>query len=260
LLALASATPPEAIRVTCPVNQTTILVFPEPLKQLRSQSREAALLGLSVERTRPTGVISVRPTVLSARGTIEFRGPTRVLRVTLEATAEGTGKEVRLGEPPPPAVENASATPLPPSSPPPSSRVEGPPPAAPAPAAPPGPPPLDLQGLLRATPRTIDRREGLPGQRPMVLKDALFGDEWVWLRFHLEGGASDRVDRVWWQQGDITTYVQEANGKDLRIIVQIPRAVVSKKTRVSLRVAAGPAYRFALTPSTLTSFFRELFK
>ena len=233
--------------MACPVNQTTTLVFPEPLKQLRSQSREAALLGLSVERTKPTGVISVRPTLLSARGTIEFRGPTRVLRVMLEATAEGTAREVRVGEP---------ATP---PSPPPSA-VAALPPASPAPPATPGPPPLDLQGLLRATPRAIDRREGLPGQRPMVLKDALFGDEWVWLRFHLEGGASDRVDRVWSQQGDITTYVQEANGKDLRIVVQIPRAAVSKKTRVSLKVVAGPAYRFALTPSTLTSFFRELFK
>jgi hypothetical protein len=228
------------------VNQTTTLVFPEPLKQLRSQSREAALLGLSVERTKPTGVITVRPTTLSARGTIEFRGTTRVLRVMLEATAEGTGREVRLGEPPSPAAEERSVAALPPAS--------------PAPPAAPGPPPLDLQGLLRATPRTIDRREGLPGQRPMILKDALFGDDLVWLRFHLEGGASDRVDRVWWEKGDITTYVQEANGKDLRIVVQIPRAALSKKTRVSLKVAAGPAYRFALTPSTLTSFFKELFK
>jgi hypothetical protein len=226
------------------VNQTTILVFPEPLKQLRSQSREAALLGLSVERTRPTGVISVRPTTVSARGTIEFRGPTQVLRVLLEATTEGTGREVRLGEPPSPSAPPPSAVPA----------------VVPAPPATPGAPALDLQGLLRATPRAIDRREGLPGQRPMVLKDALFGDEWVWLRFNLEGGASARVDRVWWERGDITTYVQEENGKDLRIIVQIPRAAVSKKTRVSLRVAAGPAYRFALRPSTLTNFFKELFK
>jgi len=232
--------------VACPVNQTTTLVFPEPLKQLRSQSREAALLGLSVEQTKPMGVITVRPTTLAARGTIEFRGPTRVLRVMLEAAAEGTGREVRLGAPPSPPVEERSVAALPPAS--------------PAPPAAQGPPPLDLQGLLRATPRTIDRREGLPGQRPMILKDALFGDDLVWLRFHLEGGASDRVDRVWWEKGDITTYVQEANGKDLRIVVQIPRAAVSKKTRVSLKVAAGPAYRFALTPSTLTSFFKELFK
>ena len=232
--------------MACPVNQTTTLVFPEPLKQLRSQSREAALLGLSVEQTKPMGVITVRPTTLAARGTIEFRGPTRVLRVMLEAAAEGTGREVRLGAPPSPPVEERPVAALPPAS--------------PAPPAAQGPPPLDLQGLLRATPRTIDRREGLPGQRPMILKDALFGDDLVWLRFHLEGGASDRVDRVWWEKGDITTYVQEANGKDLRIVVQIPRAAVSKKTRVSLKVAAGPAYRFALTPSTLTSFFKELFK
>lgn len=245
--------------MACPVNQTTILVFPEPLKQLRSQSREAALLGLSVERTKPTGVVSVRPTILSARGTIEFRGPTRVLRVRLEATADGTGREVRLGEPPSPAPAETSPTP-PPAPPPSAAPVPVVPSAPPATPATPGPPALDLQGLLRATPRTIDRREGLPGQRPMVLKDALFGDEWVWLRFNLEGGASARVDRVWWEKGDITTYVQEASGKDLRVVVQIPRAAVTKKTRVSLRVADGPAYRFALTPSTLTSFFKELFK
>jgi hypothetical protein len=236
------------------VNQTTTLVFPEPLKQLRSQSREAKLLGLFVERTRPTGVVSVRPTTASARGTIEFRGPTRVLRVTLEASAEGTGREVRLGERPSPAP-SPSPSPVATAAPaPPVPAISPPPTAAPAPPA------LDLQGLLRATPRTIDRREGLPGQRPMVLKDALFGDEWIWLRFHLEGGATARVDRVWWEQGEIATYIQEANGKDLRIVVQVPRAPVSKKTRVSLRLADGPAYRFALTPSTLTSFFKELFK
>src|SRR6185295_9484776 len=144
---LVSAAPVEAVRVACPVNQTTTLVFPEPLKQLRSQSREAALLGLSVERTRPTGVISVRPTVLSARGTIEFRGPTRVLRVMLEATAEGTGREVRLGEPPSLSpMETASPSPPDPSP------GAAPPPAPVAPPSPPptqGPPLLDLQGLLR---------------------------------------------------------------------------------------------------------------
>ena len=240
--------------MACPVNQTTTLVFPEPLKQLRSQSREAALLGLSVERAKPTGVVSVHPTAASAWGTIEFRGPTRVLRVTLEATGEGTGREVRLGEPPSPAPEATASASLP--APPPS-----PVPVQPsAPAATPGPAVLHLQGLLRATPRAIDRREGLPGQPPMVLKDALYGDDWVWLRFDLKGGAAARVDRVWWEQGEITTYVQEAGGKDLRIVVQIPRAGVSRKTRVSVKVAAGPVYRFALTPSTLTSFFKELFK
>jgi hypothetical protein len=92
------------------------------------------------------------------------------------------------------------------------------------------------------------------------LKDALYGEQWVWLRFLLEGGAAARVDRVWWEEGEIATYVQEVAGKDLRIVVQVPRAGISKKTRVSLKVASGPAYRFALTPSTLTNFFKGLFK
>ena len=237
----------------CPVNETTTLVFPEALKQLRSQSRETTLLGLAVVRTKPVGVISVRPTTASARGTIEFRGATRVLRVTLAAQAEGSAQEIRLGE-----------TPLVPQVPAPS--VDAPPPAvaspppSPMPAATPSPSLLDLQGLLQATAHPIGRREGLPGQRPMVLKDALYGDERIWLRFSLEGGAEARVERVWWEQGDIATWVQEASGKDLRVVVQLPRASVTRKTRVSLKLAGDGAYRFALTPSTLTSFFRELFK
>jgi hypothetical protein len=94
----------------------------------------------------------------------------------------------------------------------------------------------------------------------MVLRDALYGDQSVWLRFDLEGGASSRVERVWSERGEVATFVQEASGKDLRIVVQVPRAAVSKKTRVSLKVSDGPTYRFALTPSTLTTFFKELFK
>jgi hypothetical protein len=233
------------------VNQTTTLVFPEALKQLRSPSREAKALGLSVEQTKPRGVIVVKPTRTPARGTIEFRGATRVLQVTLEATAEGTGKEIRLGEasPPPLAVETLPA-PVPVSTPPPP----------PSPAATPAPSPLDLEGLLRATTHGIGRREGLPGQPAMILKDALYGEQRVWLRFVLEDGARAQVERVWWDQGEIATWVQETNGRDLRVVVQVPRASVTRKTRVSLKVAPGGTYKFALTPSTLTNFFKELFK
>ncbi len=237
--------------MACPVNQTTTLVFPEALKQLRSQSREAAVLGLSVVRTKPQGIVSVRPTAPGARGTIEFRGATRVMKVMLEATAEGPAGEVRVGAEAPPSAPSTAM----PSASSPSAVTPTPSPTTTIAAR----PPLDLEGLLRAVPEEVDRREGLPGQRPMVLKDALYGDEWVWLRFSLLGGAGARVDRVWWEQGDITAYVQEAAGKDLRIVVQLPRAGISKKTRVSLKLASGPAYRFALTPSTLTSFFKGLF-
>ena len=156
------------------------------------------------------------PTTLAARGTIEFRGATRVLKVVLEAAAEGDGREIHLGERPP-------ALAPPPATPPATSPIA---PAAPIvptePAASPVASTLDLEGLLRATPQEVDRREGLPGQRPMVLKDALHGEDWIWLRFLLEGGAGEQVDRVWWEQGDIKTYVQEVAGKDLRIVVQVP--------------------------------------
>jgi hypothetical protein len=240
--------------VACPVNQTTTLVFPEALKQLRSPSREAKTLGLSVERTKPRGVIVVRPTTASARGTIEFRGTTRVLQVTLEATPEGTGREIRLGEVAPPLVVETVPAPVATPSPPPPTVP------SPSPSPTPTPSPLDLEGLLRATAHDIDRREGLPGQPAMILKDALYGDERVWLRFVLEDGARAQVDRVWWEQGEIPAWVQETSGKDLRIVVQVPRASVTRKTRVSLKVTPGGIYRFALTPSTLTNFFKELFK
>jgi hypothetical protein len=111
---------------------------------------------------------------------------------------------------------------------------------------------------LRATPVTIDRREGLPGQPEMVLVDALRGDEWVWLRFRLEGGAMSRIESVSWEHGEVSSFVQEPVGRDLRVIVQMPRAPMTKKTRVSLRVVRGPSYRFALTARTLTALFRGL--
>jgi hypothetical protein len=106
----------------------------------------------------------------------------------------------------------------------------------------------------------IDRREGRPGQREMVLVDALQGDEWTWLRFRLEDGAEQRLERVWWDEGEVTRFLQEPAGRDLRVVVQLPRGRVTRKTRLSLKLASGPTYRFALQPSTLPGFLREIFR
>jgi hypothetical protein len=119
---------------------------------------------------------------------------------------------------------------------------------------------LHLDELLHAQPVAIGRREGLPGQPEMVLVDALRGDERIWFRFKLEGGAARRVSRVSWEQGDITTFVQEAAGKDLRLLVQVPRAAVTRGAHLSLETASGPTYTFALGDRSLGRFLKELFR
>jgi hypothetical protein len=207
--------------------------------------------------------------------TVEFRGPTVELSLLLESTASGEASEVRLTFPQTsplsePAVESALE---PRASPTPVTTPEARPPATPSAAArsaaerpPETPPPsvaasvFDLEGVLRARPVVIARSEGLPGQRPMVLVDALQGERWVWFRFALEGGALSRVARVGWEQGEITTYVQETEGKDLRVIVQVPRAAVSPRAHLSLEVESGPTYTFALGSRSLGRFLKQLFR
>src|SRR6185503_4278094 len=138
-------------------------------------------------------------------------------------------------------------------------------PAAPSAAAP-GPEAtraraqVQVDGLLRARAVAIGRHEGLPGQREMVLVDALHGEEWIWFRFRLEGGASLRIERVSWERGEITSFVQEPAGPDLSVIVQVPRASVTRSARLLLEVRDGPAYTFALGSRSLGRFLKELFQ
>jgi hypothetical protein len=252
---------PPPVRISCPIHQTTTVVFPEPLRQLRSPGRPASL-ALHIQSTRPQGVITVRPTAHPAQGTLEFKGPTMTLKVLLETAPDGAGTEVRLGLDGAPIRAAESAPPTVQATPPPSGAAVQAPPALPPPpvVVAPAPPALDMEGLLRARPVSIDRREGRPGQRPMVLVDALHGDEWIWLRFRLDGGSQDRVEGVSWEHGEITRFVQEPAGEDLRLVVQVPRSAVTRKTRVSVRLAGGVSYKFALSSSTLTNFVKELFR
>ena len=168
-------------------------------------------------------------------------------------------------EPTPSPLAEASATPEPVATPAAAAPTPTPLPvsaATPVPEAParPAAPVLHLDELLHAQPMAIGRREGLPGQPEMVLVDALRGDERIWFRFKLEGGAARRVSRVSWEQGDITTFVQEAAGKDLRLLVQVPRAAVTRGAHLSLETASGPTYTFALGDRSLGRFLKELFR
>ena len=248
LFALASrtvtvtSTDPGPVHVRCPVAETTEIAFAEPLHQLKASADDRRRFGIAVLRTRPTGTLTVRPLTAPGTARVEFRGPSQVVELVLEAV--------------PPAVADVPApttlAPAPPATLPP---VTVPPVTVPTPA-----PAAEPSGLVWAKAVVIGRREGLPGQRSMVLVDALSGQETVWLRFRLEDGAPAEVARVHWEHGEVTTFEQVADGADRRVVVQLPRAQVTPKTRVSLELAGGPTYRFALTAPTLARLFRSLFR
>jgi hypothetical protein len=120
-------------------------------------------------------------------------------------------------------------------------------------------PPLDVSELLQLRPVAIGRREGLPGQRPLILEDALKSDANVWLRFRLVGGSKERVGAISWEHGPLTSFLQAPQGKDLRLIVRLPRPNVNKKTRVRIRLEGEKGDRsFALDSPWLSSFLRSL--
>src|SRR5262245_55979497 len=171
----------EPVRVPCPVDQTTRIVFPEPLCRFRTLQGEDLGLGVTVESTKPRGVIVVHASTHPSRRTVEFRGPGLVLTLALESVTSGGASEVRV------VVADA---PAPPSPSPPSASVPAPDPPTPGPPPPTSAPasggsdPVDPGGtppagfftptdLLRVSTVRIQRREGLPGQNAMVLVDAL---------------------------------------------------------------------------------------
>lgn len=120
-------------------------------------------------------------------------------------------------------------------------------------------PTLDVSELLQLRPVVIGRREGLPGQRPLILEDALKSEVNIWLRFRLVGGGSERVGQISWEHGPLSSFLQTIEGKDLRLIVKLPRSSVSKKTRVRIRLEGEKADRtFSLDSPWLSSFLRSL--
>lgn len=269
------ATAEGPVRISCPAGGVTRIVFTEPLRQVKASAEERARFGLKVERTQPTGVITVEPAAEAGSVRVEFRGPTQVIELVLDASPPAP-TPVRL-------AQAATATPLPPTATPaPPTATPTPPTATPAPtSAPTLPPPAPTtQARAAATPQptaaptatpapsellwakavVIGRREGLPGQRAMVLVDALNGRDSIWLRFRLEDGANERLARVSWEHGEVTTFEEVADGKDRRVVVQLPRARVTARTRVALEVANGPTYRFPLSAPTLARLLRSLFQ
>jgi hypothetical protein len=120
---------------------------------------------------------------------------------------------------------------------------------------------VDLQELLLLTPERIGREEALPGQRPVILEDALKSNTNVFLRFRAVGAAKEKnqVASVSWEHGVIRSYTVVPSGRDLRILVQLPRARVSKATRISMKLTSGDSYKFALSAPWFSSFLRSVF-
>jgi hypothetical protein len=247
----------EAVRLPCPVGQTTRLVLPEPLLALRASAGAGALLGVRAEQDRPLGVVTLRP-VHPGRGTLEIRGPTVLLTLAVEATAGGDASEIRWlprAEPSPPT---ASPTPPAPPSADPPAPAPGPVATAevPEPSRDRGIDPRTLAGLRLVT---IGRREGLPGQRPLTLEDALASGDEAFLRFLLPKGRGRHVERVFLSSGDVPDVAEEPSGPDLRIVVGIPRRALEGRARIRL-VVSGESYTFALQEPTLSAFLRGIFR
>jgi hypothetical protein len=271
------ATDTGPVRVHCPAQETTRIVLPEALRQLKASAEDRKRLALVVERTQPLGIVTVHPRAPGETARVEFRGPTRVVELLIEPADAATPTPVRIAQraaaatpsqppDPPTPTPTPSATPTPEATQAPTATPPSPTPtptqqpraaAEPAPTPTAAPAPNDL---VWAKAIVIGRREGLPGQRPMVLVDALTGRDSIWLRFRLEGGAASRVSRVSWEQGEVATFEEVADGKDRRIVVQLPRALVTPKTRVALEVEGGPTYRFPLSAPTLARLLRSLFQ
>jgi hypothetical protein len=117
---------------------------------------------------------------------------------------------------------------------------------------------LDIEELLTLRPEEIGRREGLPGELPVVLEDALKGPRNVWLRFRVEGGARHALKKVEWEHGEVKDVLASPEGKDLRIIVRLPRGEVTRRTRVTIRLSDGASYKFALSAPWFSTFVKGL--
>jgi hypothetical protein len=164
--------------------------------------------------------------------------------------------------PAPIPVPTMTPTPAPTSTPTPAPTPVYLPAATPTPTpAPPAPAAQNTPlspGIMLSKPIKIGRVEGMPGQKEVILEDALDSAEWLILRFRIKGGAKERVASARWEQGVIHRMEQGVEGKDLRFAIQIPKAFVSKSTKIELTLESGSKYNFPLTGTTLVQWLQHL--
>src|SRR5260221_7840488 len=225
------AEPRRPIRVECAVGALTRVVFPEQLLTLRWSKGAREALGARLRSTEPVGIVEVQPARLAASSSVEAHGPSWTLNIELAVVPSGAPLEIRIILTPRPVPEKGTASDeadLKPGDGAPTAVVDGSSkgdrgvvsaghegvgadlPAATGAVLPePGNKApdrldlparkLDLAGLLAAEVVPIDRREVQPGRHDVVLVDALRGEDWVWLRFAVRGGARERVEGVGWE-------------------------------------------------------------
>jgi hypothetical protein len=106
---------------------------------------------------------------------------------------------------------------------------------------------LDLEEYAMAgKPIRLNETKGMPGQRRMVLIDAQEGPVHVWFRFVLEGGASSTVKHVEGPNGPIVGYTARVEGKDLKILAQLPKVVWKERGGMKITLDSDLAYKFRL--------------
>ena len=102
-LSLSTSTPAKPVRIACPKDRTTRIVFPEPFLPggVRVSRGATDAMGIVLEASRPTGVITIRPESHPARGTVTLRGPSILVTLVLWTAEEGIGSEIRVVAPGP---------------------------------------------------------------------------------------------------------------------------------------------------------------
>ena len=230
------------------------------LQAVASGEGSAVRLRVATAETRPSGASAepTRSTSASRRLSAPAERPSPAASAP-PATAQRTaGTQVSL----PPSL---APSPAPNAAPPeasPGSIVSASPEAATSRGADAGILPsrtLDIEELLTLRPEEIGRREGLPGERPVILEDALKGPRNVWLRFRVEGGAHHSLKGVEWERGQVKEVLASPEGKDLRVIVRLPRSEVTRRTRVTIQLSDGASYKFALSAPWFSTFVKGLF-
>ena len=278
--------PGETVPITCSVGRQTHLRLPEPGSfQITPLGKER--LGLKVESLRE-GHLSVTPPSHPHRVQLSFRGRRGQLTLDISTTEQAAPTDIRFRWATPPAAVPSAApvatptpvpvTPMPgtaaPTAPPPvSTSTPVPPRPSAAPTATPEPtakatePPksnapdaggrLDYTGIETAELIEVGRKEGQPGQDVCELVDALRSDRLVWFRFRLANGAAQQLQRVTHKDADVREFTATASGKDLRIVVQVPRNAVNKHSQLTLRFSNGSTYKFSLQTSTVINKFKK---
>jgi hypothetical protein len=65
------------------------------------------------------------------------------------------------------------------------------------------------------------------------------------------------VARVSWEGGTVENATQEDQGKDLRVIVPLQRAGLTRRAHLTLEVDGGATYTFALSARALRALLPE---